>query len=151
MAKAGRTLTRLLRPAVESLGYELIGIEHEQGKRSGVLRLYIDKEEGIAVEDCEKVSRQVSAVLDVEDPIAGEYTLEVSSPGLDRPLFEIEQFAQYAGEEVKLRLRSPIDGRRNFTGLIVECTDGTVVLKVDDESVRLPFDAIGVARLVPRF
>jgi ribosome maturation factor RimP len=95
------------------------------------LRIYIEHEDGIAVEDCEKVSRQVSAVFDVEDPISGEYTLEVSSPGIDRPLFTANQFEQYAGSDVSLRMREPVEGRRKFKGLITEVRDGVIALEVD--------------------
>ncbi|MCL7571001.1 ribosome maturation factor RimP, partial [Pseudomonas aeruginosa] len=106
-------LQALLAPVVEALGYECWGVEFISQGRHSVLRVYIDRPEGILIDDCEAVSRQVSGILDVEDPISGEYTLEVSSPGMDRPLFTLEQFAKHAGEQVKIRLRSPYEGRRN--------------------------------------
>lgn len=107
----------------------MLGIEYvSQGKHS-VLRIYIDKEGGILVEDCEAVSRQASAILDVEDPISSEYTLEVSSPGMDRPLFTLEQFASHAGEQVKIKLRSPFEGRRNFQGLLRGVEEQDVVVR----------------------
>ena len=93
--------------------------------------MYIEHEEGIGIEDCEKVSRQVSALLDVEDPITGEYTLEVSSPGMDRPLFTAEQFALYVGEKVNVRLRSALQGRRRFKGVIKKVVDDRIGLAID--------------------
>ena len=151
MTRAAAKLVALLKPPVEGMGFELLGIEQELGKRTGLIRLYIDKEGGISVEDCEQVSRQVSAVLDVEDPVPGEYNLEVSSPGLDRPLFEFEHFERFAGEEVKVRLRAAVDGRRHFSGVIGPCADGIINLTVDGEVVDLRFEDIANARLVPKF
>ena len=112
-------LEELLRPVIEGLGYECWGVEFRpQGKHS-LLRVYIDKpKRAISVEDCENVSRQVSGVLDVEDPIQNEYTLEVSSPGMDRPLFRLEQFADYAGHQVQIRLRMAFEGRRKYQGIL---------------------------------
>ena len=116
MAAVDSTLKALLQPVVEALGCELWGLQLESGGKRKLLRIYIDREEGIAVEDCERVSRQSSAVLDVEDAISGEYVLEVSSPGMDRPLYELSQYERYIGEDVSLRLRFAYDGRRNFKG-----------------------------------
>lgn len=144
-------LQALLIPVVETLGYRLWGVELvSQGKHS-VLRVYIDHADGIQVDDCEKVSRQVSALLDVEDPVSQSYTLEVSSPGLDRPLFTAEQFAAYLGSQVHIRLRAPFEGRRNFQGLLQGLEDGDVVVRVDDHEYLLPIDSIDKARLVPQF
>jgi len=142
-------ISDLIRPTVEALGVELWGIEHViQGKYS-VVRIYIDKgEDGIAIEDCEKVSRQVSAIFDVEDPIPGEYTLEVSSPGMDRPLFEIEQYANYVGSEVAVRLRSPLDGRRKFKGVIQSVDADSITLLVDGETFKLSAMTIDKGNLV---
>ena len=111
-------LQAMLAPVVEALGYECWGLEFMSQGRHSLLRIYIDHADGILVEDCEKVSRQISGVLDVEDPISTEYTLEVSSPGMDRPLFTLAQFARHVGELVKIKLRSPYEGRRNFQGLL---------------------------------
>ena len=117
MAVADSKLRQLLQPVVESLGCELWGLELQAGGKTKLLRLYIDRaEEGVGIEDCEKVSRQSSAILDVEDAINGEYILEVSSPGMDRPLYELAQYEQYIGEDISLRLRFPYEGRRNFKG-----------------------------------
>ena len=141
----------LLLPVIEALGYCLWGVELlAQGKHS-VLRVYIDNDPGITVDDCEKVSRQISALLDVEDPISEAYTLMVSSPGLDRPLFTAEQFAAYVGSLIQVRLRVPFEGRRNYQGLLSGLEDGDVVLRVDDHEYLLPMDSIAKARLVPQF
>jgi ribosome maturation factor RimP len=144
-------LQALLAPVVESLGYQCWGIEFLSQGRHSLLRVYVDHANGILVEDCEAVSRQISGVLDVEDPIAAEYTLEVSSPGMDRPLFTIEQFALHAGEQVKIKLRSPFDGRRNFQGLLRGVEEQDVVVLVDDHEFLLPIDLIDKANIIPRF
>ncbi|ENZ1728435.1 ribosome maturation factor RimP [Pseudomonas aeruginosa] len=144
-------LQALLAPVVEALGYECWGVEFISQGRHSVLRVYIDRPEGILIDDCEAVSRQVSGILDVEDPISGEYTLEVSSPGMDRPLFTLEQFAKHAGEQVKVRLRSPYEGRRNYQGILRGVEEQDVVVLVDDHEYLLPIDSIDKANIIPRF
>lgn len=144
-------LQAMLAPVVESLGYQCWGVEFISQGRHSVLRIYIDHANGILVDDCEVVSRQVSAVLDVEDPISSEYTLEVSSPGMDRPLFTLEQFAKHVGEQVKIKLRSPFEGRRNFQGLLRGVEEQDVVVLVDDHEFLLPIDMIDKANIIPRF
>jgi len=144
-------LQALLAPVVEALGYECWGLEFISQGRHSLLRVYIDRPEGILIEDCETVSRQVSGVLDVEDPISGEYTLEVSSPGMDRPLFTLEQFARYVGEQVKIRLRIPFERRRNFQGVLRGVEEQDVVVLVDDHEYLLPIDSIDKANIIPRF
>jgi len=144
-------LQTLLAPVIEALGYEYWGLEFLSQGRHSLLRIYVDHANGILVEDCEKVSRQVSGVLDVEDPISNEYTLEVSSPGMDRPLFTLEQFAKHAGELVKIKLRSPYEGRRNFQGPLRGVEEQDVVVLVDDHEYLLPIDMIDKANIVPRF
>ncbi|MDT3722575.1 ribosome maturation factor RimP [Pseudomonas oryzihabitans] len=144
-------LQALLAPVVEALGYVCWGVEYISQGRHSLLRVYIDHPNGILVEDCEKVSRQVSGVLDVEDPITNEYTLEVSSPGMDRPLFTLEQFAAHVGEQVKVKLRSPFEGRRNFQGLLRGVEDQDVVVQVDEHEYLLPIEMIDKANVVPRF
>ena len=141
------TLLKLLEPAIEALGYELVELEFPPH----LLRIYIDREGGITVDDCEVVSRQVSAVLDVEDPIPGAYTLEVSSPGLDRPLRKEADFVRFAGERAKVELALPKDGRRRFTGILKGCEAGEVLIEVDGVEHRLPLVDIDKARLVPEF
>lgn len=144
-------LHALLAPVVEALGYQCWGIEFLSQGRHSLLRVYIDHSNGILVDDCEKVSRQLSGVLDVEDPISSDYTLEVSSPGLDRPLFTLEQYAANVGEQVKIKLRSPFEGRRNFQGLLRGVEEQDVVVLVDDHEYLLPIDMIDKANIVPRF
>ncbi|MDD0844656.1 ribosome maturation factor RimP [Pseudomonas sp. Gutcm_11s] len=144
-------LQAMLAPVVESLGYQCWGVEFISQGRHSLLRVYIDHANGILVDDCEAVSRQVSAVLDVEDPITSEYTLEVSSPGMDRPLFTLEQFASHAGEQVKIKLRSPFEGRRNFQGFLRGVEEQDVVVLVDDHEFLLPIDLIDKANIIPRF
>ncbi len=141
-------LEALLEPAVSRLGYELVGVEYHGGRRA-VLRLYIDREGGVSVEDCQRVSRQVSGLLDVEDPIPGPYTLEVSSPGLDRPLFREADFQRFAGREVRIRTDVPLEGRRNFRGVLRGLRGGEVLVEVDGAELALPVERIEQARLVP--
>jgi ribosome maturation factor RimP len=144
-------LRAMLEPAVQALGFELVDVEHAGSGRQAVLRVYIDSPDGITVDDCARVSHQVSAILDVEDPIPGQYMLEVSSPGLDRPLIKPEDFQRFAGEIVKIRTSQPVLGRRNFTGRLVGMQGETVILEMDKESFDLPFGDIEKARLVPQF
>lgn len=133
---------------VQALGLELWGVELLQQGRYSLLRVYIEREEGVTIEDCEKVSRQVSALLDVEDPIAGEYTLEVSSPGVDRPLFSVEQYAKYVGSEVNLKLRRAVDGRRKFKGQIIKVSGDIVGLLVEGTEYDLGHSEIEKASIV---
>lgn len=146
-----KMLNEMLAPVIESLGFDLWGIDHlSQGKHT-VLRVYIDSEDGITVDDCAAVSHQVSGILDVEDPISGEYTLEVSSPGMDRPLYTLEQFSQYPGHKVQIKLRVPFEGRRNFKGILNGVEDEDILLIVDDEEFLLPIELIDQARIIPQF
>lgn len=142
-------LIRLLEPTVERLGYELVDLELKLGGRDGLVRLYIDKPDGVDLDDCETVSRQVGALLDVEDPIPGHYTLEVSSPGLDRRLTKLEHFRRFTGEDVRIKLRFPIEGRRNFRGSLKSADDESIEVEVDGKAHRLPLATIESARLVP--
>lgn len=144
-------LQALLAPVVVALGYECWGIEFSSQGRHSMLRVYIDKEGGVLVDDCAIVSRQISGILDVEDPISSEYTLEVSSPGMERPLFTIEQFASFAGEQVKIKLRSPFEGRRNFQGFLRGVEEQDVVVQVDEHEYLLPIDLIDKANIIPKF
>lgn len=138
----------MLEPTIEALGLELWGVEHIVRGRSSLLRIYIDSEPGVTIDDCERASRQISAVLDVEDPLPGEYTLEVSSPGLDRPLFHLGQYEGFIGEVVNLRLRTPLNGRRKFKGRLESAGDDQVSLTVDNELVEIPFQQIEKANVV---
>jgi ribosome maturation factor RimP len=142
----------MLEPGIRSLGYELVGVEfHTGGKGGGLLRIYIDSEDGISADDCQRVSYQVSGVLDVEDPIPGHYTLEVSSPGLDRLLFRREDFERFAGQLVKLRLAYPVEGQRRFKGRLTGLRGEQVVIEADDMEISFPFEQIEQARLVPEY
>jgi ribosome maturation factor RimP len=144
-------LTSLLQPLVEDLGYEFVGIEHSSNPKNPVLLIYIDHADGIAVEDCARVSREIAAILDVEDPIPGNYQLEVSSPGLDRPLFTLAQFRQFSGEVAKISLFAPRDGRRKFKGKILGTEEGRIKMEQDGVEVTLDLGNIAKARLVPDY
>ena len=143
-------LSRLLGPVVAGRGVELWELEYANRPGGGLLRLYIDSPQGITVEDCERVSRAVSSVLDESDPIPGEYTLEVSSPGLDRVLRTREHFARFEGEQVRVEMREPIAGRKRFVGQLLEVGEREITLSVDGANVSLPIDEIHRARLVPQ-
>lgn len=144
-------LEALIEPVVTAMGFELWGTEHlSQGKHSRLV-IYIDSPEGITVDHCADVSRQVSGILDVEDPIPGQYQLEVSSPGMDRPLFTLAQFERYKGNTVSLRLRAPFEGRRKFKGLLAGIDGDEVLLHLDGEEYCFPIDSIDQARVVPQF
>ena len=145
--KAPERVTKLLQPVVEGLGYELVGVEYQPGRRQGTLRLYIDHPEGIDVDDCARVSHQVSGVLDVEAPIAGEYLLEVSSPGLDRPIFKTEDYARFAGEMIRIRLRGLFEGRRRLHGRLLGLRDGQVRIDEQGEEIAVPVAEIDRAHL----
>jgi len=145
-----RQLQEMLEPTIEALGLELWGIEYLSQGRHSVLCIYIDSEHGINVDDCARVSHQVGSFLDVEDAIAGEYTLEVSSPGMDRLLFKLEQYPAYVGEELEIRLRMPFEGRRKFKGTFKGIEGGDIVIQVDNHEYLLPHDAVEKARIQSR-
>jgi len=149
VATKDRQIKELLESTVEALGFDLWGVEYLSQGRHSSLRIYIDAEAGITVDDCALVSSQVGSVLDVEDPITGEYTLEVSSPGMDRLLFELDQFPAYVGETVELRLRSAFEGRRKFKGVLKGIEGEDVVVQVDDHEYLLPYSTIEKARIQP--
>jgi len=141
----------LLEPVVTGMGYELVEIEYNPGSRHGLLRLYIDHEDGIVLDDCTEVSHQVSALLDVEDPIHGRYSLEVSSPGMDRPLRGIKDYERFTGEIVKIKTGMAIDGRRNFKGRLCGVEGDEINIECDGQQFYLPLASIEKARLVPEF
>lgn len=148
-------IAALLAPTVESLGLELLGIEYLPASGGATVRLYIDVPQNeadarnVGIEECEAVSREVSAQLDVEDPITGNYTLEVSSPGLDRPLFGAAQFARFIGESAKVVLKLPQDGRRRFQGRIVRVDGNMIVFAIDNAEVEIDAANIDKAKLMP--
>ncbi len=141
----------MVQPSVEALGFEFVGLDYRAQGRHSLLRIYIDAEQGINVDDCALVSRQVSAVLDVEDPITGEYTLEVSSPGIERPLFTAEHYRAYVGERLEIRTTVPVDGRRNFVGTLAAADDDAVDVEIDGQVYKLALIQIDRARLKPQF
>lgn len=151
MASKLEVLHELVRPAVEGLDYTFWGLELLAQGNHSLLRVYIDAEQGITVDDCAQVSRQLSAVMDVVDPINEEYTLEVSSPGLDRALFTLDQYESHVGQVVNVRLRFSFEGRRKFKGVIKGIEEGEVVLVCEEHEFLFPVDAIEKAHVVPRF
>jgi len=161
-----RQIEELIEPAVAALGCRVWGVSYlAQGKHS-VLRIYIEKhiasaaeaealpeesQAGVTIDDCEKVSRQVGELLDIEDTINGEYTLEVSSPGLDRELFRPEQYSQVVGEQLDVRLNYPFEGRKKFVGHLAGVEDSEAIIQIEGEEFLLPIETIQKARVVPTF
>jgi len=142
----------MLEPSLDALGYELVGVEYTaQGKHS-VLRIYIDSPTGVDVDDCQKASQQISGVLDVEEPLSGQYTLEVSSPGVERPLFNAAHYERFTGERAEVRMHTPINGQRKFLGQLAGVEDDKVLLNLDnEESVSLSLADIDKAKLKPEW
>lgn len=144
-------IKQLIRPVIESMGYEFVGCEFTSQGRFATLQIYIDKNGGVNADDCERVSHQISALLDVEASISHQYHLEVSSPGLDRPLFSIEDFRKFINHEVTIRLKMPLNNRANFKGVIEAVESHQVIVKCDGEKFVLPVNQIAKANLVPKF
>jgi ribosome maturation factor RimP len=140
-------LIALIEPVLVRLGYELVELEYAAGRSQAVVRLFIDQPEGITVEDCERVSREVAALLDVDDPIPTAYTLEVSSPGFDRVLRTAAHFERFVGSRVFVELKVPRAGRKRYTGMLQAVNATGIELEVDKQKVEVPFDEIGKARL----
>ena len=151
MATLEQNLQEMLQGAVEDLDCELWGIECQRAGRFMTVRLFIDKEGGVTVDDCADVSRQVSAILDVEDPIADKYNLEVSSPGLDRSLFTLPQFERYIGQDIAVNLRIPVMERRKWQGKLERIENDMVTLIVDGQEQVLVFGNIQKANVVAKF
>jgi ribosome maturation factor RimP len=151
MKRAPEHLAKLIEPIVEGLGYECVGIEYNPHPQHGLLRVYIDSPNGVLVDDCSKVSHQISGVLDVEDPIQGNYQLEVSSPGVDRPFFYVHQFEKYIGSTVLVNLYQSISGRKKITGVIEKIVGDVITLREAEQVFEVPFDAMSKARLVPDY
>jgi ribosome maturation factor RimP len=152
MRSADDHLIKLARRVVEPMGYELVGARlHRQGNQAGLVRVYIDHPAGIKIDDCTAVSRQLSALLDVEDPIPGHYYLEVSSPGLDRPLLALDHFQRFAGKRARLRLTEKLMDRRRFEGVLLGVQGDVVLIEVDGEQCAIPFQLIDTAHLVAEF
>ena len=142
-------LNDLIKPAVEKMGYELTDIEVINQGHEQLISIFIDNLTGINIEDCEIVSRQISLLLDVENPISGKYTLEISSPGLDRKLTKFNHFKRFIGNELRIKLLRSMDGRRNFRGKLLAANKESIKVQVDDQLYKLPIDMIEIARLVP--
>lgn len=158
MALGINAIAELLEPTVQGLGFDLWGVEYIAHGKASVLRIFIDAEAGISVEDCARVSHQVSGVLDVEDPLPGEYQLEVSSPGLDRPFFKLSQYAAYVGQEIAVKLKMPLfrsgnqPGRQQFKGCLLAIEDAGLKFRVgEDEEWLVSFEQIKKAHLIPSF
>ena len=144
-------IVALFAPVIEAMGYELWGIVLLGEGRNSLLRVYIDKEEGVTVDGCERVSKQISAILEAEDLMQGRYSLEVSSPGLDRPLFNKAQYERYVGEKVRVKLRAAQNGVRNYMGEISKVTADDIILIVDSANILIPIINIDRAKLIPEF
>lgn len=151
MATLEQNLQEMLQGSVEDLGCELWGVECQRSGRFMTVRLFIDKEGGVSVDDCADVSRQVSAILDVEDPIADKYNLEVSSPGLDRPLFTLPQYERFIGEDITIHLRIPVSDRRKWQGKLEKIENDMVTLIVDGQPQIFVFGNIQKANIIPKF
>ena len=153
MAKIADKVFALINPVVRDMGYELLGLEYAPSGKRSVLRVYIDSDNGIGVNDCESVSRQVGAIMDVEDPISGQYNLEISSPGIERPLFTIAHYRRFLGNEISLRLYRPMDGRRKFRGSIgsISEANNTIELVTELGPVTMDLSLIEKANLVAHF
>ena len=149
MYRHNQALADLLEPDVTALGFEFVGVEYGQWSGRAVLRVYIDKRDGVMIQDCVTVSEQLSSVLDVEDPIPGHYDLEVSSPGLDRPLFTPAHFHAVRGKTIRVCLFGKLDGRKRFTAVLKASNDDTIVLREDGNEFVIPLSMVERARLVP--
>jgi len=144
-------LSELLQPLIEDLGYEFVGLEYNSNPKHALLRIYIDQQDGVGIEDCETVSRETAALLDVKDPIRSHYNLEVSSPGIDRPLFTPAHYSEFTGHEAQINLYAPQDGRRKFSGPILNADESSVSIEQDGLEVTLDYDNIAKAKLVPDY
>jgi ribosome maturation factor RimP len=152
MTTATDNLTRILKPVVLGMGYEWVGLEYLSGGHgASLLRIYIDLPEGITLDDCSAVSHQLSGVLDVEDPIRENYHLEISSPGLDRPLFTREQYLRFVGHQVVLKFHGKWMERRKLSGELVDCGEAQVSLNSEGQLFEVPLEVVRSARLVPEF
>lgn len=149
MAVTKERIVELLEPPIAALGFELADLELHFSRGGSVLRLYIDAGTGVTLENCETVSRQVSSILDVADPMPGGYTLEVSSPGLDRRLVKHAHFDRFAGSEVQVKLRRLLDGRRRFRGTLLHRDGEVISILSGEETIRVPLAEVDVVRLVP--
>ncbi|WP_111977956.1 ribosome maturation factor RimP [Algibacillus agarilyticus] len=151
MAKLESSLEDMIAPAIAAVGFSLWGIEFIRAGKHSTLRVYIDGPEGVGVDACAEVSRQLGAILDVEDPISTNYLLEVSSPGMDRVLFKLEQYQAYVGHKMSLKTRLPVDGRRKFTGILEGIESDQVIITVDNDEFSIPYKNVDKAQIIPQF
>mgnify|MGYP000147354419 CR=1 FL=1 len=151
MSAASSQLSELIRPIVEDAGFELWGLEYRVQAKRSLLRIYIDSDNGVNVDDCATLSREISVMLDVEDPIVGEYQLEVSSPGMDRPLYTLDQYQRFTGNWVKVKLRVPFEGRRQFKGFLRAVENEELLIVDGEEEYGLPFECVEKGNVVPQF
>lgn len=148
MQQIDNKLWAVVEPVVTGLGYELVGMEHVKQGRFSVLRVYADKPDGINLDECAQISHQLSTVFDVEETITGSYNLEVSSPGVDRPIFRAEDLPTYLNEQLNVRLNMPIEGRRKYKGELLRVENDFIVLLVDKKEIEIPLDSIDKANLI---
>ena len=141
-------LEALFAPIIEGLGYSLWGVELRSSQKHAHVKIFIDHDDGITVDDCSEVSHQISGVLDVEDPISVAYTLEVSSPGVERPLMKLEHYKKYIGNIIKVRLSWAVNERKNYLGMLKNVSDDEIVMEVDQQKVEFPFNAVKRANLI---
>ncbi|MDG1293623.1 MAG: ribosome maturation factor RimP [Pseudomonadales bacterium] len=151
MAASTAQIQELIAPIVIDLGFEFWGLEYQTQSGAALLRVFIESPNGISVDDCAKVSREVSLLLDVEDPIRSEYRLEVSSPGMSRPFFTLDQYSRYSGFFVKIKLRFAFEGRRQFKGLLAGVENDEVLIRDGEDEYSLPFEAIDKGSMIPQF
>ena len=151
MHRQNQAFIDLFEPELAALGYELLGVELSRSGNGSLLRIYIDKDDGITIDDCVLVSQQLTGILDVEDPTSGNYELEVSSPGVDRPLFTLAQIERFVGSPIKLRLHTKLDGRRNISAVLISVENENLILDSDNEELVVPFNMIERARLIPEY
>ena len=151
MAASTAQIQELIAPVVIDLGFEFWGLEYQTKSGAALLRVFIESPDGISVDDCAKVSREVSLLLDVEDPIRSEYRLEVSSPGMSRPFYTLDQYSRYSGFLVKIKLRFAFEGRRQFKGLLAGVKNDEVLIRDGEDEYSLPFEAIDKGSMLPQF
>lgn len=142
-------IEKMIKPSIESMGYEFVGADIHGEGRATTIRVYIDKPGGVNADDCGEVSHQISAIFDVEEPYTSAYRLEVSSPGLCRPLFTLADFKRFVGEKAKITLSKAKNGQRHFTGTLGQVREKEIILQTENQAVVLDFQQIEKANLAP--
>ena len=151
MAFAKSELEKIIKPTIVDMGFEFWGLDYSNKSGNAFLRVFIESEKGIDVEDCAEVSRRLSVLLDVEDPIKGEYDLEISSPGMSRRFYSLDQYQRFIGAFIKVKLYLNFDGRKNFKGILVGVQDEELVIRDGDDEFFIPFESIDKGSMVPQF